>query len=94
MTHFWGKYITDYFILTSIRLLFPIRILLDEPTATARPISSSLLLRIRFSGFTNVFSLAVEDLVSLLGGEVLASLVGLRTGALAVTSQRNIMRII
>jgi hypothetical protein len=44
--------------------------------------SSSLLLRIRFSRFTHVFSLAVEDLVSLLGGVVFATLVGLGTSSL------------
>jgi hypothetical protein len=43
--------------------------------------SSSLLLRVRFSGFTNVFSLAVEDLVSLLGGVVFTTLVGLGTSS-------------
>jgi hypothetical protein len=80
MTHFWGKYITDYFILTSIRLLFPIRsYLLLECFGVLH--SSSLLLRVRFSGFTNVFSLAVEYLVSLLGGVVFATLVGLGTSS-------------
>jgi hypothetical protein len=43
--------------------------------------SSSLLLRVRFSRFTNVFSLAVEDLVSLLGSIILTTLVGLGTSS-------------
>jgi len=42
----------------------------------------SLLLRVRFARFTNVFSLAVEDIVSLLGGVVFATLVGLGTSSL------------
>jgi hypothetical protein len=44
--------------------------------------SSSLLLRVRFARFTNVFSLAVEDLVSLLGSIILTTLVGLGTSSL------------
>jgi hypothetical protein len=44
-------------------------------------LASSLLLRIRFSGFTNVLSLAMEDLISLLGGVVFATLVGLGTSS-------------
>jgi hypothetical protein len=44
--------------------------------------ASSLLLRIRFARFTNVFSLAMEDLISLLGGVVFATLVGLGTSSL------------
>jgi hypothetical protein len=48
--------------------------------------SSSLLLRVRFSRFTNVFSLAVEDLVSLLGGVVFATWMGLGTSSLGRAS--------
>jgi hypothetical protein len=44
-------------------------------------VASSLLLRVRFARFTNVFSLAMEDLVSLLGGVVFATLVGLGTSS-------------
>ena len=57
-------------------------------TFTSKPgywisaIASSSLLRIRFSGFTNVFSLAMEDLVSLLGGVVFATWMGLGTSSL------------
>jgi hypothetical protein len=47
-----------------------------------KPISSSLLLRIRLSRFTNVFSLAMEDLVSLLGGVVFTTWMGLGTSSL------------
>ena len=46
-----------------------------------RTISSSLLLRIRFARFTNVFSLAVKYLISLLGSIILATLVGLGTSS-------------
>ena len=42
-----------------------------------RIIVSSSLLRIMFSGFTHVFSLAMEDIISLLSGVVFATLVGL-----------------
>ena len=44
-------------------------------------LSSSLLLRIRFARFTNVLSLAVEDLVSLLGGVVFTTWMGLGTSS-------------
>ena len=54
---------------------------------TTHTYASSLLV-VRFAGFTHVLASAVEHLVSLLGGEVLASLVGLRTGALAVTTPK------
>ena len=43
--------------------------------------ASSLLLRVRFARFTNVFSLAVEDLISLLGGVVLTTWMGLGTSS-------------
>ena len=43
--------------------------------------ASSLLLRVRFARFTNVFSLAVEDLISLLGSIILATWMGLGTSS-------------
>ncbi len=51
-------------------------------TANGAWLASSLLLRIRFSGFTHVFSLAMEDLISLLGGVVFATLMSLGTSSL------------
>ena len=83
MTHFWGKRITDYLKLTIIcllrkRFLTMVRNILLSPGGR---FASSLLLRVRLSGFTNVLSLAVEDLVSLLGGVVFATLVGLGTSS-------------
>ena len=44
--------------------------------------TSSLLLRVRFARFTNVFSLAVEDIVSLLGSIVFATWMGLGSSSL------------
>lgn len=48
--------------------------------------SPSLLLRIRFSRFTHVFSLAVEYLGPLLGSVVFATLVGLGTSSFGRTT--------
>jgi len=49
-------------------------------------LSPSLLLRIRFSGFTHVFSLAMEYLGPLLGGIILATLVGLGASSFGRTT--------
>ena len=96
MTHFWGKYITDYLKLTIICLLRLLVQVFGLVASTAISIAfqtevmagrdcgfaSSLLLRVRFARFTNVLSLAVEDLVSLLGGIILTTWMGLGTSSL------------
>ena len=93
MTHFWGKFdvVVVHF---EFWLLFPIRsyltghfVMLEIGACVVfeivlKCIPPSLLLRVRFARFTNVFSLAVEDIVSLLGGVVFATLVGLGTSSL------------
>jgi hypothetical protein len=74
--------VARYYLLVVRESLKKKSILLSDIVKLEPARASSLLLRVRFSGFTNVFSLAMEDLISLLGGVVFATWMGLGTSSL------------
>jgi hypothetical protein len=76
------------YVVTITYLLYFNLVTIPLVTTAASHTRASSLLVVRFAGFTHVLASAVEHLVSLLGGEVLASLVGLGTRALAVSTPR------